>query len=137
MNIHFGTLFANVSGMHVTSRRRNDCTVVALANYFGLSYEQVDSDLNTIGNGGESRGHRNNSTLAVLRQYLGRDVIQEKIRRNNPNVTGLVSVHYPGRRWGHLIAVIDNFVFDSSEIGTRTLEDYCKQTGQCVKFLWR
>ena len=116
--------------MLVTSQSPNDCSIVAIAQYTGKSYDEVKSGL---------PGYNPlwGTPLKDSMMYLLSNgfVSMPVPRRGRDKMNGIIAV-FKGAKVGHMLAVIDGHVFDSIVQGM-PIDTYCKNTGYHVRWYFK
>lgn len=102
--------------MQIESKAPNDCAIVALTHYFGLPYEEVLLELYAIAKelGIKWNPHKGTPNVISWRFCEKRGLIKRSVpRRGQDKISGLVQLHSAGASSGHMVAMIDGYVFDA------------------------
>lgn len=127
--------------MTIESKQKNDCTIVALTAYFGISYEQVREELmgHAIRLGMVWKMHKGTPNILCQAFCYKRGLSPRLVpRRGQDKITGIVSLHSAGASTGHMVAMIDGIVFDADNPNGMPIAQY--QTvyhRKHIRAIWR
>jgi hypothetical protein len=100
-----------------TYQGTNDCAIVSISNYTGRSYKDVVQAASEMANISILTIHKNGTPeyaiILILAKLTGKCWKTWCPKRNQHKINGLVSLHNPGRKNGHMVACVDGQVFDT------------------------
>jgi hypothetical protein len=122
--------------MYILQGRHSDCAIVSLANYTGKDYDSVLTVCAALAGRTvdeiRAKGTPGNIISTALAVLTGKHVRKTAPRRGQDKINGVVSWHKPGRKNGHMTAVIDGHVFDTNG-DVMTVPEYRTRKGYCIR----
>lgn len=110
-------------GIETTSQQTNDCVIVAFANYFHMSYEDVLNELNSYTDWKFSNKGVTNIIWTVFlfrRGYRMRAIP----RRGQDNMSGIACLKNPSGTMRHMVIIERGIVFDSLNLKGMPIKEY-------------
>lgn len=120
------------------SRYPRDCAIVAISLYTGRSYDEVLAAIRAFAGPNwlpNERGTPDAYSTAILTAW-GLTKTTTIPRRGQEKITAIASVHSPGARTGHMIAIIDGHVFDATTEGMPLKQYQMTYSRRHIRTLW-
>jgi hypothetical protein len=102
--------------VQIESKAPNDCAIVACSHYFGIHYDAVVTEFQTIADELGIQWKRQKGTPSCITDMFcaRRGLNQYPVpRRGQEKITGVISLHSANARSGHMVCMIDGIVFDA------------------------
>ncbi len=115
--------------MQIESKTPNDCAIVACSHYFGIDYDVIVAEFQSIADSLCIRWNRSVGTPSDITSIFCRRRGLNNYpvpRRGQDKITGIVSMHSANAARGHMVAMIDGIVFDAFVPEGKPIAEYQK-----------